>query len=231
MKITITTILVLICLSQTLLAQDYVFLLAEQDFSLSAGLSITNSNATGGVSVDFDVKENVRAGVSYMYEASYYGIDRENSSIEISPSTVNGSLSFVAPDSTNKNKFMLTTLSYSRTPAKIISGGGRGAKGGISVLSLTANPVQLIPRQGKNKWGVMGVSFTTFIPFGKLKSNRGEASIKPDVGLLLLPTAGIINIDKETQLVFTALVSAGASWSSETSIDFIAGISTSIHFY
>ncbi len=224
-------ILTFFCFTQAILAQEYAYLLTDRHSSLSSGVSITNTNASVGVSAEFDLKENVRAGVGVLYEAGYYGKDREDAKIEISPATVNGSLTFVAPDSSQKNKFMLTTLSYSRTEAKIVKGSGRGAKGGISILSLTANPVKLIPRQNKNKWGVMGVSFSTFIPFGKLKNSRGEASIKPDVGLLLLPTAGIINLDKETQLVFTALVSAGVTWSSETSLDFVAGISANIHFY
>ncbi|NQV41420.1 MAG: hypothetical protein HQ506_03615 [Candidatus Marinimicrobia bacterium] len=223
-------VLTFFCLTQTILAQEYAYLMADLNSSLSSGVSITNTNASLGVSADFDLKENVRAGIGFLYEADYYGKDREDTSIEISPGTMNASLTLVAPDASQKNKFMLTTLGYSRTGAKIIEGRGRGAKGGISILSITANPVKLIPRQN-NKWGVMGVSFSTFIPFGKLKNSRGEATIKPDVGLLLLPTAGIINLDKETQLVFTALVSAGATWSSETSLDFVAGISANIHFY
>ena len=227
----ITIILTIFCSSQVLIAQDYSYLLAGQNASLSSGLSITNNNASGGVSLDFDIKENVRAGLSYLYEASYYGKDREDSKIDISPSTVGGSLTFIASDSTQKNKFMLTTLSYSRTGAKIVEGRGHGAKGAISILSVTANPVKLIPRQSKNKMGVLGVSFSTFLPFGKLKNKRGEATIKPDVGLLLLPTAGIVNIDEETQLVFTALVTTGATWSSETSLDVVAGLSASLSFY
>jgi hypothetical protein len=224
-------ILIVVCSTQIVLGQSYTHLIVGQKTSISSGVSITNNNSSAGVSLGFDIKENVRAGISYLHEAAYYGTDREDSKVEISPSTVEAGLTFIAPDSTQSNKFMLTTLSYTRTPAKIVRGSGYGAKGAISVISLTANPIKLIPRKSKNKWGVMGVSFSTFLPFGKLKNKRGEATIKPDVGLLLLPTAGIANIDEETRLVFTALVSAGATWSSEASLDVIAGLSASLSFY
>ncbi len=210
-------------------AQDYTYVLKDQSPSSTLGLSMTQEGASAGAGIDFSLKDNVRMGLNSYYEFSHWG-KNQDPDIEISPLVVGGSLAFLDTN-TSKEIIMITSIDYSIREGKIVSGSGHGAKGGVSLLAVTANPIKVFQGNIKDNFRVAGVSFSSFIPFGTLKNNRGKATIKPDIGFLLLPGAGIVRVDPERGSIFSASISAGFSWSKETEAEFVLGGSASFHFF